>query len=130
MAAAVLVDSNFFIARQRRNLDPFAELNEFAGQHEFLTCGMITMEVLRGVLSPRVAQRYQLGFSVMIYVPTTSRTWDLATDIALSLDRKGTPIPPQDSLIAAHALQAGAAVLTFDTDFRRIPGLTILEFPG
>ena len=58
-----------------------------------------------------------VGFSVMIYVPTTNRVWDLATDIALALDRKGTPIPPQDSLVAAHALQASAAVLTLDKDF-------------
>ncbi len=117
MAAAVLVDSNFFIACQRRDQDPFAELNKFADQHEFLTCGMATMEVLRGVSGPRVAQRNRPGFSVMIYVPTTNRVWDLATDIALALNRKGTPIPPQDSLIAAHALHAGAAVLTLDKDF-------------
>jgi predicted nucleic acid-binding protein len=36
-------------------------------------------------------------------------------------------IPPQGSLIAAHALDAGAALLTFDKDFNRIPGLTVLD---
>ena len=126
MAVAVLVDSNFFIRRQRQNIDPFDELGAFADTHEFLTCGMVVMEVLRGVHRAQVRERYRTGFSVMIYVPTTSRIWDLATDIALSLDRRGTPIPPQDTLIAAHALQAGAAVLTFDRDFARIPGLTVL----
>ncbi len=43
------------------------------------------------------------------------------------LERKGTPIPAADLLIAAHALQAGAAVLTLDNDFRRVPGLTVLD---
>ena len=88
---------------------------------------MVVMEVLRGVHSIPTRERYRMGFSVMIYTPTTSRVWDLATGIALALDRRGTPIPPQDSLIAAHALQAGAAVLTLDSDFRRIPGLTVLD---
>jgi predicted nucleic acid-binding protein len=127
MAAAVLVDSNYYIRRQRQDRDPFDELAAFADTHEFLTCGMVVMEVLRGMHHNKTRESYRMGFSVMNYVPTTSGTWDLATDIALSLDRKGTPIPPQDSLIAAHALHTGAAVLTFDTDFRRVPGLTVLD---
>lgn len=52
--------------------------------------------------------------------------WDRATQIALAFDRKGTPIPPQDSLIAAHALQVGAAVLSFDLHFQQVTGLITL----
>jgi len=40
-----------------------------------------------------------------------------------SLRRAGTPIPTNDIWIAAAALQVGARVVTFDTDFGRIPGL-------
>jgi predicted nucleic acid-binding protein len=59
-------------------------------------------------------------------VPTTGRVWEHAARLARALEQRGTPIPAQDSLIAAHALQAGAAVLTLDTDYRRIPGLVVL----
>ena len=40
-----------------------------------------------------------------------------------SLRRAGMPIPTNDIWIAAAALQVGARVVTFDTDFTRIPGL-------
>jgi len=126
MAAAVLVDSNYYIRRLRHDGDPLLELEQLASRYEFMTCGMVVMEVCRGLQFEPQRRRYRAAFAIMNCIPTTSRVWDMATDIALTLDRKGTPIPPQDSLIAAHALQASAAVLTLDSDFRRIPGLTVL----
>lgn len=127
MANAVLVDSSFYIRHQRLGRDAFAELAKWSLRHELLVCGMIAMEVTRGARTEAALSRYRSAFAIMSCVPTTSRVWDRATDIALALDRKGTPIPPQDCLIAAHALHAGAAVLTLDADFRRIPGLAVLN---
>lgn len=126
MAGAVLVDSSWFITLQRRGEDPFLALGAHADGHEFLTCGMVSMEVLRGIHAPRAALRYREALGVMVCIPTTSRVWDRATQIALAIDRKGTPIPPQDALIAAHAMQADAAVLTLDLHFQQIPGLNVL----
>ncbi len=126
MAGAVLVDSSYYISLQRRGVDPFAVLGAHADEYEFLTCGMVLMEILRGIHAPRVALRYREALAVMACVPTTSRVWDRATGIALALDRKGAPIPPQDALIAAHALQANATVLTLDLHFQKISGLTVL----
>ncbi|MDQ5980285.1 MAG: hypothetical protein QG602_3261 [Verrucomicrobiota bacterium] len=126
MAGAVLVDSSWFITLQRSGEDPFLVLGAHADDHEFLTCGMVLMEVLRGIHAPRLAQRYREALGVMVCIPTTSRVWDRSTQIALALDRRGTPIPPQDSLIAAHALQANASVLTLDLHFQQIPGLSVL----
>ena len=127
MENAVLVDSSFYIRHQRLGRDAFAELESWSLRHELLVCGMVVMEVTRGARTATALSNSRSAFAVMSCIPTTSRVWDLATDIALSLDRTGTPIPPQDSLIAAHALHAGAAILTFDTDFRRIPGLTVVD---
>ena len=127
MAGAVLVDSTYFIWHQRRDLDPFVALNTTPGAHEIITCGMVIFEVMRGAQTDRVWQHYQSAFSLLINIPTTSAIWERASRIAWHLDRKGTPIPPQDSLIAAHAIHIGAAVLTFDKDFNRIPGLTVLD---
>lgn len=126
MVGAVLVDSSWFITLQRRGEDPFLALGAHADDHEFLTCGMVLMEVPRGIHAPRPTQRYREALGVMVCIPTTSRVWDRATQIALALDRKGTPIPPQDALIAAHAMQADAAVLTLDLHFQQIPGMIVL----
>jgi predicted nucleic acid-binding protein len=127
MAAAILVDSNYYIRRLRNDGDPLLELEQLADRFDFMTCGMVVMEVCRGLQLELQRRRYRAAFAVMNCIPTTNRTWDLATDLALALDRRGTPIPPQDALIAAHALQAGASVLTFDEHFARVPGLRVLD---
>ncbi len=129
MATAALVDSSFFVRQQRHGMDVFAELRAWADHHELLTCGMVRLEVLRGLRSEPVLRRYTELFAALRDVPTTARTWEIATGIARTLERKGTPIPPQDSLIAAHALEAGAVLIALDFDFRRVPGLTVLNRP-
>ncbi len=127
MAAAVLVDSTYYIWHQRRDLDPFVALNATPGEHEIIMCGMVMFEVLRGAQGGRILQHYRAAFALLINIPTTNAIWERAAQIACGLDHRGTPIPPQDSLIAAHAMQAGAAVLTFDKHFNLVPGLTVLD---
>ncbi|MCU0830396.1 MAG: type II toxin-antitoxin system VapC family toxin [Rhizobiaceae bacterium] len=47
-------------------------------------------------------------------------------DIRHHLERSGTPISPNDMLIAAHALGLGATLVTAnETEFSRVPGLKI-----
>ena len=126
MANAVLVDSSFYIARQQAGLDPFAELAA-ADQWGAATCGLVMLEVLRGVGPERTYRHYRDTFAVMTCVATTSRIWASATDLLRALARRGIAIPPQDALIAACALSIDAPVLTFDKHFATIPGLTVLQ---
>lgn len=41
------------------------------------------------------------------------------------LEAKGTPIGPNDALIAAHALALGAILVSADAEFGRVPGLQL-----
>jgi tRNA(fMet)-specific endonuclease VapC len=45
--------------------------------------------------------------------------------IRSTLEAKGQPIGPNDTLIAAHALALGATLVTADTEFTRVPGLKL-----
>jgi predicted nucleic acid-binding protein len=128
MARAVLPDSSFYIRCLRTGLDPFQELAGFAEEYEFATCGMVVIEVSRGLRERRVLERFRERFSIMPFIATGVATWERATDLAWTLDRKGRVIPATDVLIAACALQANAAVLTSDAHFQEIPGLTALEY--
>jgi tRNA(fMet)-specific endonuclease VapC len=47
--------------------------------------------------------------------------------ICNSLRRKGTPIPSNDIWIAAHALETGADLVSFDGHFSSIEGLAFLH---
>jgi predicted nucleic acid-binding protein len=127
MANLVLPDSNFYISCARAGTDPFRELDARSDDYEFATCGTVVLEVCRGRRDPNVLRRFQEAFGVMIFVPTSSQIWERATQLAWSLDRRGAVLPPQDLLIAAHALQTDATVLTYDTHFHAIPGLRVVD---
>jgi len=128
MANLILPDSNVYIDALRAGRDPFQAFAVGIEDRdwEFLTCGQVMLEVCRGLRDPNVLKRYRERFAVMIFLPTTNQIWERATHLAWSLDRQGRVLPAQDLLIAAHALQADAAVLTADAHFQHIPGLRVL----
>lgn len=43
-------------------------------------------------------------------------------DLRTQLELSGTPIGPNDTLIAAHALTLGATLVSGDSEFARVPG--------
>ena len=57
------------------------------------------------------------------FVPVTLVTGDRYSRIALSLRQKGRPIPTNDIWIAAHAMETGSDLLSFDEHFTHIDGL-------
>lgn len=128
MANLILPDSNIYIGSSRAGVDPFLQFA--AGiddrEWEFATCGMVLLEVCRGQRDPNLLKRFRERFSTMIFIPTTNQIWERATQLAWALDRQGRTLPAQDILIAAHALQAGATVLTLDAHFQQIPGLRVI----
>jgi predicted nucleic acid-binding protein len=128
-APALLVDSNVYIDLLRRGIDPSLALLEHFDTLNLATCGMVQLEVLRGVKSPRLQDRLRQFFSVMLYVPTDEKLWRDATRLAWELDRRGQVIPGPDALIAASALQLGADVVTADGRFDVIPGLRVRPPP-
>lgn len=125
MESLILPDSNIYIGELRAGRDPFKLFDGLPDEFEFATCGMIILEVCRGIRDPHVARRIRESFAVMVYLPTHNATWERSTQLAWSLDRAGHVLPGPDLLIAALALQAGATVLTHDAHFHHIPGLAV-----
>ena len=127
MANLVLPDSNVYIGAVRAGLDPFLQFVPALEEWELATCGMVVMEVCRGLRDPAILQRFRERFAVMLYVPTANQVWERAAQLAWSLDRRGAVLPAPDLLIAACALHADAAVLTADAHFQQVPGLRVLD---
>lgn len=127
MAHLILPDSNVFIGALRKGSDPFAQFVPGLEDREFATCGVVVLEVCRGIRDPHLLRRIRERFSVMVFVPTSSSVWERAAQLAWSLDRQGKVLPTPDLIVAASALQVGAAVLTSDAHFRAVPGLEVLE---
>jgi len=129
MAIEILVDSNVYIDLLNRRRDPCKVLGEWAGSIDLVTCGMVRLEVLRGVKQPRAYQRISNFMDVMINVRSTAAFWPDATELAWRLDRKGKVIPGSDIVIAASALHNHAAILTSDAHFKHIDGLEVIAPP-
>lgn len=127
MVELVVVDSTILIGLLRRGRDPVKTLGAWAGPRDLGTCGMIRLEVLRGVRSPRIHGEMSQFLDVMVQMPSTEAVWRAAADLAWKMDRRGEVIPSSDLLIAVIAMSAGAAVISDDAHFRRIPGLTIFH---
>ncbi len=125
MASVVLVDSCVFITLLRERRDPAVELLQRTSLEDLATCGMVQMEVLRGLKIPKVKARLTEFFSVLQNVPTDNRIWQEATETAWRLGRRGVILPAQDILIGTCARRIGAAVLTFDHHFEEIPSVRV-----
>ncbi len=125
-----MVDTNVYIDLLRSNRDAVDILYRWAGDRNLAVCGMIRLEVLRGVKSLKLLTRLTAFMDVMCNVPSTFNLWSEATDLAWKLDRQGITIPGPDVVIAASALRLGAAVMTSDAHFSRIEGLRVIRPPA
>ena len=121
----MLVDSTIYIDLLRRGEDvPFLLRPALLGGQLFV-CGVVRVEVLRGIRSVVVRDELSELFDLMTDVPTDMRVWRKATDLAWTLDRRGAVLPLTDLVIASCALVVGATVVTNDPHFWQIPGLTV-----
>ena len=130
MPGRALVDSSFFIDRLRTGLDPLEELAAWSDDWELLTCGVVQIEVLRGLKHKTAHQRMAEFMGCMLYVPTLNAVWERARILAWRMDREGKTMQVTDLLIATCALEAEADVLTYDSDFARVPGLRAIRSLG
>lgn len=131
MGGDVLVDSNVYIDLLRARRDPVEVLFDWAEREDcaLVICGMVRLEVLRGLTSLKARHKLGAFLDVMINVPTDNRLWMDAADLAWQLDRKGRVIPGPDVIIASCALRIGAAVMTSDGHFHQVEGLAVIAPP-
>ncbi len=123
---AVLADSCVFISLLREGRDVFRWWRERFG--DLFTCGMIRVEVVRGIRSPAIRRDIERLLDTACNVPADGRVWQSAADLGWELARSGLMIPAADLVIAACALRAKVPVLTADRHFARVPGLRVEWF--
>ncbi|MDN2581990.1 type II toxin-antitoxin system VapC family toxin [Aquibium sp. ELW1220] len=64
----------------------------------------------------------------IMVLPWTEATGDLYGKLRADMRRSGISLRPLDLLIAAHALEAGATLVTGDAAFRHVPGLAVEDW--
>ncbi len=71
-----------------------------------------------------------LDHPYITFLPITFVTSDRYSRIAVSLRRKGRPIPTNDIWIAAHAMETGSDLISFDEHFEHVDGLAWVHLSG
>ncbi len=81
--------------------------------------------------SQRLARQLELVLGQLESLPLESPVEEHYADIRNRLERAGTPIGPNDLLIAAHARTLGLTLVTDNVrEFSRVPGLAVENWLG
>ncbi len=122
----LLVDSAAYINLLRSGMDVRQRLLPFLRTGCLYNCGVVRAEVLRGIKSPRMRDELEAFFDVIPEVPADARIWRYVSQVGWDLGRRGKWPPVTDLVIAASALRTGAQLVSPDSHFADIPGLTVL----
>jgi tRNA(fMet)-specific endonuclease VapC len=91
--------------------------------------GLVAAELRYGAIksnSAKLAERADLILSALEILPLETPADHQYTSLRHHLTRQGTPIGPNDLLIAAHALANDLTVVTANIgEFSRVPGLKV-----
>ncbi len=129
MALAFLLDTNILFDLVRHPQGEAAARIAAAGEQSVCTSIVVAAELRYGAAksgSRKLADRVDLILSTLEVLPLEAPADRQYGDIRHHLTRKGTPIGPNDLLIAAHAMSAGLTVVTANAkEFSRVPGLNV-----
>ena len=72
-----------------------------------------------------IAKDPSVQMSALLVMPLDEAVALHYARLRADLEAKGTPIGPNDTLIAAHALALDATLVSGDAEFCRVPGLRV-----
>ncbi len=129
MAAQFLLDTNILSDLVRNPQGRIAKRIAREGEKSICTSIMVASELRFGAEksgSERLASQLEAILAVIDIVPLEEPADRQYARIRKYLEDRGTPIGPNDLLIAAHALALDQTVITAnDREFSRVPGLKV-----
>jgi len=94
-----------------------------------ITLAELRFGVAKSEQPKRAGSNLRVLLSKVSVVPFDEQATTHYGDLRARLEKRGTPIGPLDTLIAAHALSLGYVLVTHNArEFRRVPGLKIEDW--
>ena len=121
-----LLDTNAYVALKRDHAGVVAIVRESTEiAFSMIVIGELLFGFRNGARFDRNARDLEalLSNQRVMVLAVTRTTADRFGRIAAALRKAGTPIPSNDIWIAAHALESGGELVTFDRHFAAVPGL-------
>ena len=123
----LLVDSSIWIDFFRGKPDVVRRMDAALDHDRVAVCGPIVAEVLSGTRTRADFARVKDAFEGLTLLPDPIDAWPRVGEARFALARRGTQAALIDVLIAMTAAEAGHALLTRDSDFRRIAAVVPVE---
>ena len=129
----ILLDTNAYSAL-RRGHEAVAE--QVRNSEEVLLSSIVVGELLFGFQNGSRYEENAQALRSFLEDPNVRLlpvTWDTANlfgRISAALRKKGRPIPTNDIWIAAHAMEANAGLISSDSHFGHVDGLSWVAFPA
>ncbi|MBN1946529.1 MAG: type II toxin-antitoxin system VapC family toxin [Bradymonadales bacterium] len=128
-----LLDTNTCIAYLTKRSAPVVEHIKGMRPVDLALCSIVKSELIYGAhKSAKVnenIEKLNAFFAAVHSLPFDDRAAEIAGEVRATLDRQGTPIGPNDLLIAAIAFANGLTLLTHNTkEFSRVNGLVIEDW--
>jgi len=123
-----LLDTNAYVALKRSH---DAVVRIVRDSNELVFSMVVIGELLFGFRNGTRYERNARELDELLSQPrvstleVTRTTADRFGRIATALRKAGTPIPSNDIWIAAHALESGGELISFDRHFEAVPGLAL-----
>nr|WP_241018726.1 PIN domain-containing protein [Pantoea ananatis] len=131
-----MLDTNicsFIMREQPEAVRKRLELEVLRGNR--IVISAITYQEMRfGATGPKASPRHvqlveEFCTRLDAVLPWDRAAVDATTDIRVALRLAGTPIGPNDTAIAGHAIAAGAVLVTNNTrEFARVPDLALEDW--
>ena len=93
-----------------------------------ISCAEIWYGLRRKPGATRLKQATAALFAEAEILPWTAITAERYAELRVATERSGKSLAPLDMLIAAHAIEAGATLVSRDRAFRHVPGLTVEDW--
>jgi tRNA(fMet)-specific endonuclease VapC len=129
MDYAYLLDTNILSDLVRHPQGLISQRIATVGEDRICTSIIVACELRFGAAksgSARLTNQLERILDVLPVLPLDLPTAPHYATIRAHLEQAGTPIGPNDLLIAAHALALGLTLITANTrEFDRVPGLKV-----
>ena len=129
MSLRYLLDTNIISDLVRRPQGPVASRIAEVGEDSIFTSIVVAAELRYGAEkseSREISERVGLFLSALEILPLEPPADRRYAELRHHLNRQGTPIGPNELLIAAHALAADVTLVTANSrEFARVPSLRV-----
>ncbi len=121
----IVVDTSIWIEYLKNNFEIAPGLDKELLAGNIFMVGPVVSELLQGAKTENDYRALSSTIDGVPYINAEFADWQLAGKLSFRMKKKGVTIAITDCLIAAIAMNNGAAVYTLDQDFQSIPDVAL-----